>query len=537
MGKRVVAVFTAVLVLLTICAGRVLALAVWDDSLAQTAVGQRQYTLSVPAGRGNFYDRAGRVLTGGKVRYLAAVAPEEQAAAALEKVLPAARMAEVADLLEEGKPFLVSLDAPVEAPGIVCIPQAVRYTAAKPAVHLIGYLNGGGHGMAGLEKAYDSLLAEGSGKTTVTYTVDALGHLLPGDHPVVSEEQAQAPAGISLTLDLELQKAAEQAAEKYLKKGAVVVLEAGSGRMLASVSLPAFDPSDIAASLNAPDGPLVNRVLQPYSVGSVFKLVSAAAALEAGADPNAPYTCTGAQQVEGRLFHCSGGTAHGVVTMRQAVARSCNSYFVNLMQGIEPAAFLREARLCSFGAEIPLAPGLESASGTLPTLGELQSRQALANFSFGQGALSATPLQVASMVNVVASKGIYTQPAITAGKMDEQTHKVQPAAAPASHAAMSAGAAAQLASYMRDCVETGTGKNGKPAHVPAAAKTATAQTGHVVDGEEENICWYAGFFPADAPRYVVAVMAEGGTGGGADCGPVFRQIADTLYPKAIDNAG
>ena len=136
------------------------------------------------------------------------------------------------------------------------------------------------------------------------------------------------------------------------------------------------------------------------------------------------------------------------------------------------------------------------------------------------------------MVNAVASGGMYTTPSIVVGERDVQTGKVDAAAKPESHAAISQKTASLLTSYMRDCVETGTGKDGKPAHVTAAAKTATAQTGRIQNGQEENICWYAGFFPAEQPRYVVAVMSEGGASGGKVCGPVFRQIADTLYPKS-----
>ena len=395
MGKRIVAIFSTVLILLTICAGRVLALSLWDDTLAQTAANQQQYTLSIPTGRGNFYDRSGKALTGnGKKRYLAAVAPDQQAAAALQKVLPVSRMGEVADLLESGKPFLVSLDAPVQADSVVCVPQTMRYSSAAPAAHLIGYLDGGGHGVSGLEKAYDELLGSGSGGTTVTYTVDALGHFLAGEKPVVVTQEMQAPEGIALTLDADLQKTVEQAADRYLQKGAVVVLEAGSGQILASASVPAFDPSDVAASMKDTDGPFVNRALQPYTVGSVFKLAAASAALESGQNPDAPYTCTGAQEVEGRLFHCYGGEAHGVVTMRQAIAQSCNSYFVHLMQSVQPASFLHMAQLLGFGEKDTLAPGFAAAAGELPTLRSLASKQALANFSFGQGVLTATPLQV-----------------------------------------------------------------------------------------------------------------------------------------------
>ena len=528
MGKRIVAIFSTILALLVLCACRVFVFALGDHTLAETAAQQQTYTLTIPSGRGNFYDRNGKALTGGKTTYMAAIAPGPQAAAALQRVLSAERMAQVQELLEAGQPFLLSLDEPVEAEGIVCVPQTERTSRPALAVHLLGYLDGGGNGVTGLEKAYDSFLQRNGGKTEITYTVDALGHLLPGSTAAVHAEDARGTAKVQLTLDQSIQSIVENALHTHIQKGAAVVLEAGSAQILAMASVPTYDPTNVAASLNAADGPLVDRVLQAYNVGSVFKLVSAATALEAGVDPETTYRCTGTQQLDARTFHCYEGEAHGMISMRQAIAQSCNCYFVNLSQTLSASAFLQKARLCGFGTETPLAPSFSGSAGTLPTLKSLQNGQELASFSFGQGALTATPLQVAAMVNAVASKGFYTPPSVILGTQARADAAFKSTNSPDTIPVMSENTAALLTSYMVDCVQSGTGMPGKPSSVSAAAKTATAQTGRMEGGVEENICWYTGFFPVNAPRYVVVVMEEGGTSGGKDCGPVFREIAEKL---------
>ncbi|MDD3231093.1 MAG: penicillin-binding transpeptidase domain-containing protein, partial [Oscillospiraceae bacterium] len=160
--------------------------------------------------------------------------------------------------------------------------------------------------------------------------------------------------------------------------------------------------------------------------------------------------------------------------------------------------------------------------------------KALANFSFGQGNLTATPLQIAAMVNAIASGGIFRQPTLYAGQTDRFGRISVRAESRTGTVAISQKNAALLRSFMESGVTDGTGRPGKPMYVQAAAKTATAQTGHFTNGKEDLISWYAGFFPVDSPKYVVVVMNEGGDSGGRTCGPVFKKIADSLYPNEID---
>lgn len=500
--------------------------------LAATADRQSSYKLAVANTRGTIYDCNKVALTGADEEIVAAVAPTVEGAAALSRVLPEKTMKNIYPSLTAGKPFAVRLPQAVKAPGIDSFTLKRRYPDIRFAAHVIGYLDGSGAGTAGIEKAFDDRLSRNQGQISITYKVDALNRVLGGEDKKISNSTYLGNRGVVLTLDSRIQEIAEQAAKKHLKQGAVIVAEVPSGKIRAMVSLPDFSPNDIASALKDEGSPLVNRCLSAYNVGSVFKLVSASAALEYGISPDTRYTCTGAIDVSGGLFHCFNSESHGSEDMEKAIAQSCNTYFIHLMQQVPQAQFLLMAQRMGFGSASEVAPGLSSASGTLPTLQNLKIPRALANFSFGQGDLTATPLQITGMVNAIASGGQYTPPYLYKGFVDENLNYVEKAPAQKSTQVISESTAQLLCRFMKDSVDTGTSRKGKPASVTAGAKTATAQTGKFVGGVESVESWFSGFFPYDDPKYVVTVFAQGGSGGGATCGPVFQQIADGLYDKA-----
>ena len=126
-----------------------------------------------------------------------------------------------------------------------------------------------------------------------------------------------------------LQRACEGLATLYLPRGCIVVMDTATGEVLASVSIPSFDPQNVAASIAANDTSLLNRPLRAFSAGSVFKVVLAAAAYESGLDWYT-HDCTGEVEVAGQTYRCALGRAHGVVNLRGALEQSCNTYFIEL---------------------------------------------------------------------------------------------------------------------------------------------------------------------------------------------------------------
>lgn len=506
-----------------------------ESDLQVAATKQSSYKLEVANLRGTIYDQNMVALTGVNKTAIAAISPTVESANYLSEVLPEEEKESVFSLLSAGKPFLMKTpyNSLWSADGINTFLVSQRYEDKQMLPHVLGYLDGSGTGISGIEKAFDGYLSQTGAQISVQYPVDALNRALPGEQKRISDTSKMEKKGVVLTVDSDIQRIAEIAAKTYLKRGAVVVAEAGSCDLRAVVSMPDFSPNNIAEVLDREDSPMLNRAFSAFMLGSIFKLVPAAAALEHGFSSDEVYQCTGGIEVGGTTFHCINGQAHGAVDMHKAIAYSCNCYFIHLAQKVGRKDLLEQAKQLGFGQEQELAPGLVSASGSLPSLRELANQRALANFSFGQGELTATPVQIAGLINTIISQGNYTQPRLVRGLVDETGSFVEEYPSSQPEKLLSSNTTDKLMEYMRSSVEFGTSSKGKPEYGGAGAKTATAETGIKVGDQELDQAWYAGFYPAENPKYIIVVLAEDGDGGGRSCGPVFKQIADMLHERGM----
>lgn len=276
MGRRAVGVYAALVLIFTGMICRVYALSM-GGALASAANTQSAFVLDVDNTRGVIYDCNLKPLVGTEVRKLAAVQPSPEAFTAL---------AEAGEQVPAGasqtKPYLLPVEEEVYAKGVEMIDAVERYGDEQLAPHIVGYLNPEKtNGAAGIEMAYDDLLKQYDGSLKLRYTLDAAGHTLTLNPPEVLRDNYKSEGGVALTLDADFQRIAQRAM-KGVEKGAAVVMDVATGDIKASVSVPAYDANDLAASLQDPDSPFVNRAFSQYNVGSTFKLVVAAAALESG---------------------------------------------------------------------------------------------------------------------------------------------------------------------------------------------------------------------------------------------------------------
>ena len=223
--------------------------------------------------------------------------------------------------------------------------------------------------------------------------------------------------------------------------------------------------------------------------------------------------------------------------MQDAIAYSCNGYFIELIKNkINKDDLLKMAGKFGLGKEIAFADGIVSKEGKLPSSESLENIKTLANFSFGQGKLLATPMQISALINTIASGGIYTPPKLIKGLAAENM-KFSPYDAHSelqrTEKIISPEIASKLKEFMKASVDYGTGKKGKPEdpEVDVAAKTSTAQTGIIEDGKRIEQSWFAGFFPYDKPRYSIVVLSEAGAGGGESAGPIFKEIVERIYKE------
>lgn len=506
-------------------------------SLAQAAARQSSSLLELGSSRGGIYDRNGKPLVNRGSVTAMAVAPTPAGIEALRGALPPEDFTAALEVLRQGRPMVVRSSQwlpPAAREGVVAFRLPVRYAGEQLAVHLLGYLDEGGHGVAGIEKGYDELLREMGGSVYARYFVDANRSAVAGEAAEVVDQRAAPQGGVVLTLDRAIQQRTEAAMDR-VEKGAAVVMAVDTGEILAMVSRPAYDLTHIADYLDDPDSPFFDRALGAYNVGSAFKLCVAAAALEKGWSTGYTYSCGGFYQLGEQKFHCHNRYGHGPLDMIGALEHSCNPYFINLGMQLGGQAIYNMAYAMGFGAASRLGEGVTAAAGELPPPGGLVDG-ALANFSFGQGEFTATPVQLAQMVSIIANGGRSVQPRVYLGRTPDGGTLLPDGEPEPSRQVISARTAAILREMMIGVVENGSGRGARPDRGGAGGKTATAQTG-IFQGDEEVLHgWFAGFYPAQDPRYAIVVLAEGGGEGGETPARTFAAVCDGIAElKAADD--
>lgn len=532
MRKRVVIFF--VMIMGCFCMGMVCVYRTsFGNTVREANLSHGTYKVDIAKFRGSIYDCNLDPFLYRDSEKIASVVPSMNSVVALENIFPPKRFQSICDLFSSGTPFKLEVgNIPLDSEDIKVFDVPKRYPENMLAPHIIGYVNDAGKGICGIEEAYDYFLGDVGSEISVRYKIDALGRMLKDNGGDVINTSCLKSRGLVLTIDKKIQAIAEKAARKFIRKGAVVIAEVPSCKIRACVSWPTFSCVHLEDALNATDSPFLDRALLAYNLGSVYKLVTAATALESGIGENFTFNCTGAYNIEGTNFHCDRGCAHGQENLEDAIAKSCNTYFVELSKKIKPEKLLEISNALGFGKELLIAENFSTDKGNLPAKDELTDAYALANLSFGQGTLLASPVQVVGMINAIASDGKYTIPSIVEGFVNENREYIQKNVnSPSS--AFSAKTARCLRKCMIESVERGTSILGKPENCNAGAKTATAETGIMREDHLIVQTWYAGFFPSENPKYVAVVFVEDGESGGRSCAPVFKFIVDLLKSNGV----
>jgi len=454
-----------------------------------------------------------------------------------------------------------------ELPGIIHqeVPTR-RYPPAAMAAHLFGYVgevtesqltrpeykgveSGAVVGQAGVEQAFNQYLMGAEGDRFVV--VNSVGR-------EISTVRTQAPVEgrrLQLTIDADLQKAAEDGFHFFGYNGAAVVLDPRSGEVLSLVSLPAYDPNRFAvgidratwSALNSDQlRPLQNRALQGrYSPGSTFKIVVATAALEEGvASPDFRVTCNGGATFFGRYFQCHLKGGHGSVDMRHAIEKSCNVYFYTLgnMLGIDRIAKWASALGLAdkTGIDIPneIQSIMPSTEWKMARFGEKWYAGETISVAIGQGAVAVTPMSLATMMMTVANGGTRYTPHVLKAVDEGQGWKPVPPPPPQSAVRMKGSTVSALHDGLWMVVNAaGTGGRGKIEGRDVSGKTGTAQvislTGaRVAKGKIDvrDHGWFVFFAPRDNPELAGVVFAEHSEHGFL-AAPIAKHVIETYYAK------
>lgn len=497
---------------------------VCNPEYSAAAKNQGSYTLTVSRSFGNIYDSNFSLLVNDTTAYYAAINPTAEA---VSEILPYVTDKEsFYSELVYGRPFVCEVtkkDFSVE--DITVFETPVRNGGKHLAQHIVGYTDESG-GVTGIEYAFDELLRGTVCENSVTYNVDGRGKVMEGLGREVQRGEA-VKDGVVLTIDEGIQEVCEKAGSR-MEKGAVVVMDVRTGDILAMASFPSYTVETLSEALDNENSPLINRCLYSYSVGSIFKLVTALAAFEEGFDESFAYECTGVTEAGGQRFKCHDLGGHGKLDMTAAMRESCNTYFIELSKRLSGSVMRKTAERMGFGQMIPLASGITVSGGTVQSEEDLYLPAEKANMSFGQGKLTASPVQVCAFTAAIAGEGKLYVPRLVKGITRDGKTVVRENDVKCAEV-FDRSTAFRLCDLMIESVDKNEKSAAKPCNTHAAGKTSTAQTGRF-DENGEELChgWITGFFPLSCPRYAVTVLCEDGGYGNECAAPVFREIAEKI---------
>ena len=540
----------------------------------------------VPAVRGLVFDRKNRLLIHSRPSFDVQYVPDESAGRE-DTLRRLAEMVEVdQERLEEAAqggngakrvtlvrdvdwPSVVAVEThQLELPGVHLSVRARRsYLTDEVTAHVLGYLGevnadqlqrlrrqgyrrGDAIGQAGLEKRWERHLAGRSGGEKVE--VDATGRKVR----VIDRHKATPGHNVVLTLDMDLQRVAHEALKG--KEGAIVVLEVNTGAVLALTSSPAFDPNRFARGLTSrewrhladdQETPLHNRALQgQFPPGSTFKIVTALAALEEGViSPDRTLWCGGSYKVGNRTLRDWKKDGHGHIAMHQALVQSCDVYFYQISQRLGVDKIARYARRFGFGSPTGISLDGEGA-GLVPDRAWKRGRLGTPWYpgetplvAIGQGFLSVTPLQMASMTATVANGGTVYRPWFVK-KVVSPDGEVMEEYGPVRTGTV--GLKKERWDIVRRALldvvhgRRGTARRARSDIVKIAGKTGTAQVaemrGEAVKSEDlpyevRDHAWFVAYAPAKEPEIAVAALVEHGGHGGAAAAPIAKQVIEAYF--------
>lgn len=332
------------------------------------------------------------------------------------------------------------------------------------------------------------------------------------------------------TLDADLQMAAYNALGD--NKGAIVVMEASTGKILTMLSKPTYDPNLIASQweyLNSDEenSPLLNRATQgAYAPGSTFKIVTTLEYMREHPDyANYTYDCYGEITQNDTTIRCFNNTVHGFEDLRASVANSCNASFANIGLSLNKSSYRKTAEELLFNKKLPCK--LDYTRGSF-VVDENTSEAEMMMTAMGQGNTLTNPYHMALITAAISNGGMLMEPYLVEKVTNHTGTEIRKNVPKSYKRLMTSAEAAQLKEYMTAVVTEGTGMLLSGQSYTAAGKTGTAEYS-MVDGEKTH-SWYTGFTNVDNPELVICVIVEGYDGNdGAKAVPIAKQVLDAYY--------
>jgi len=331
------------------------------------------------------------------------------------------------------------------------------------------------------------------------------------------------------TLDVQIQEVADEQLDIY--KGAIVVTEVKTGKILALVSHPNFDPNeiqDIWDELVESDSSsiLVNRAMQGlYPPGSTFKIITALEYIRQNPETyeNYRYSCNGFYAKEDSRINCYHGANHGAIDFERSFAKSCNSSFANIGMGLDRDAFAQTLEDLLFSKELPLT--LTYAKSSVEVSEELSTDEMMQT-SIGQGKTQITPIHLNMITCAIANDGVLMKPYVIDHVENDEGSIVKSFKASSYGRLITEDESAVLRELMTAVVEDGTATKLDGLSYTAAGKTGSAEYNNV---KGDSHAWFTGFAPAENPEVAVTIIVEGAGSGGDYAVPIARRIFDAYF--------
>ncbi len=330
------------------------------------------------------------------------------------------------------------------------------------------------------------------------------------------------------TLDTSLQQAAYNALGS--SKGAVLVMEASTGKILAMVSKPDFDPNTLAENwevlnTDTENSPLLNRAMQgQYAPGSTFKIITALEYMREHPDYQSySYDCAGSIQYQGTEIHCFNGMVHGMQNLAESFANSCNASFCNIGLTLDRSAYRKTAEELLFNKSLPRI--LPYSKGQFAVDNKTTDEELMMT-AMGQGKTLVSPYHMALITAAVANGGTVMKPYLVSEIQNHNGASVKKFMPEKYKTIMTSEEAARLKELMTDVVEYGTGTALSGESYTVAGKTGTAEYS---SDKSRSHSWFVGFSNVENPELVVSVVVEGADDSGARAVPIAKQILNTYY--------
>ena len=328
------------------------------------------------------------------------------------------------------------------------------------------------------------------------------------------------------TIRYDLQEAAYNALGKY--DGAVIVMEPSTGKILAMVSKPTYNPNSIEKDWDdlQEGSALYNRATQgQYTPGSVFKMMTLLAYIESNPDTYSDYSyeCTGEITINNKTIHCASNKKHGTVDLKTSFAKSCNTSFANMMQSIDEDTFQKLCDSMLFNQNLPIA--FESSVSSF-AISENDENALKMDTAIGQGKTLVSPLHMAMLASAICNDGVVMRPYLVEEVENYKGITVEETKAKEYKTLFNESQISILTEYMRGTVEEGTASRLMKDNYTAYGKTGTAQTTNDLD---ETNAWFVGYAEKDGKEIAIAVIVEDSGNGSTYAVPVAEKIFDLYF--------